>query len=257
MSKETRTIRPFVGLDELGGLLDQAALRFGRERCGADETLAIDLTPHEFLLTPVSLEWAVDEEAFSQLNERFSRATSAARLQLESLSFVVVATSGFLKIADVLLHHPAADLEQLPRVTALTDPPRCRALSAPFSGFAVTLYLLLTETLAPEPLRPHLKGSWLARTTFTVETSLAAAILPPTPLTKEKREELGLPARVVRYLDFGEHDLLASYRDQERPTFYIDDGLLAELNAKRTAPQTHLLQSPSRSPSPDVTYELA
>lgn len=242
MSKETRTIRPFVGLDELGRILEQTVLRFGGDRCISDGTLSIDLSPHEFLLTPVALEWAVDDEAFSQLDGRLATAASAARLGLDRLSLLIVATSSFLKLADVLLDHSAAHLDKLPRVTSLTDDGRCGALSAPFSGFTVSVYLILAETVAPEPLRPHLKGSWLARTTFTVETSLAPAILPPTPLTKEKREQLGLPGRVVRFLDFGEHDLFSPYRDQERPIFYIDDGLLAELNAKRTAPPSKALQ---------------
>jgi hypothetical protein len=242
VSKETRTIRPFVGLDDLQGPLEEAVLYFGQEPCLAGETLTVSLSPHEFLLRPVTIQWAPEESAHRGFVERLTAGTLSADLDLSAVSLVAVARSPFLKLAAVVLDHPLADLPALGRVVELSTPPRAAPFSSPFSGFVVDVYLVLSQVLQPEILKPHRLGTWLSTSRFRVETTYAPAALPPTPLNDEVRERHQLMGKTVRFLDFGDHDVTEAYTDQERPTLYIDEKLLAQMNARRNSPASKALQ---------------
>jgi len=242
MSKETRTVRPFTGLNMLAPILDHSLLYFGQEKCEPGAGHIADLAVEEFMRRPLVIEWASDDEAFSQLRVRLVAGAADAGLDAQDLSFVVVASTPYLKIADVVLEHPLSDLHSLDRITDLVGESRARALSAPFSGFAVDAYLLLNKSLEPRPLRPHVKGTWIARARFRIETTLGPALLPPTPLTKELKEKLRLPARTIRYVQFGDHDVLQPYREQEQPVFYVDEDLLAQLNVRKNSAASKAVQ---------------
>lgn len=242
MSKETRTIRPFIGLEGLKDVLDEVLLHFGQEACLANDGLTVDLSPREFLLRPVSVEWGSDGQAFKSFTERLVTGAQTAGLALVDLSLVVVGSSSYLKLSEVVLDHSLANLTRLTRISDLTTSIRPQAFSAPFSGFSVDAYLLLTRSLEPKPLRPYLRGTWIATSRFRVDTTLGPALLPPTPLTDEIRERLHLPGKTIRYLDFREHDLLTPYAQQEQPVFYIDEKLLAQMNARRKSAASKALQ---------------
>lgn len=242
MSKETRTVRPFVGLDGLAGVLDEAVLRFGQDTCLGNRGITVDVSPHEFLLRPVLIEWGSDDEAFDGFAERIRRGADAAGLRLDDIALVVVASSSFVKTADVVLECSRGDLLRLPRISDLTAETRPTAFRAPFNGFTVDAYLVLARSLPRRPLRPYLRGTWLASVRFRIETTQVAALLPPTPLTDEIRERHRLPAKTIRYLYFGDHDLLMPYREQEQPVFYVDEKLLAQMNARRRSPPSKALQ---------------
>lgn len=242
MSKETRTIRPFKTLGSIGEAFQGIVLHHGQDACQPEGTIVADISPHEYLLRPVSLQWSEDEAAFDTFKEKITAGVEEAGLPADAVAIVVVASTTFLKIADVVLFNSLTELSLLTRITDLTSPQRPRAFSAPFSGFSVDTYLLLSRSLSPQPLRPHIRGTWLARAQFRVETSLGPALLPPTPLTDAIRAELRLPAKTIRYLYFGDHDLLRPCADQEQPVFYVDENLLANLNARRRSPASKALQ---------------
>jgi hypothetical protein len=242
MSSETRTIRPFVGIDALASVLDEAALYVGQESCSANQSLVVDLAPHELLLRPVSIEWATDEQGLEGFRKRFADAADTASLPLNALSIVVVASSPFLKIAEIVFDQRMTDLATLPRLVDLTGDRRSDALATPFNGFAVDAYVILAKDVRPKPLRPYRRGTWIAWSHFRVETSNAPALLPPTPLTDEVRERFRLGAKTIRFFYFGDHNVLEPYADQERPVFYIDDKLLAQLSARRKSPASKAFQ---------------
>lgn len=242
MSTESRTIRPFLGLGSLEKALSQSLLHFGQESCDPDKSLVVDLTPHEFMLRPVTISWASDDEAFSRLKDDLLSGIGESGIPQAALSIIALASTPFLKKTEVAFVSSLADLEGLSRTIVLSEPERSAALSAPISGFVVDAYLLLNRDLEPRPLRPQRKGTWISASRFQVESSLGPAVLPPTPLTSELRGKLELPARTIRYVDLGEHDLLAPYPDQEQPVFYVDEDLLAELNARGSAPVSKAVQ---------------
>ncbi len=242
MSKETRTIRPFTGLGELPSVFDSALLRFGSDSCLANGSVSVDLPSQEFLARSVTLEWAADAESFEHFRQRVAASALAAGFELHDLTIVVIASSAFLKIADRVFSCPVADLGGLSRVTDLVGNRKPDAFRTPFSGFAVDVYLVLSRPLTPRPLRPHRAGTWLARSQFRVATAQGPALLPPTPLTDEIRQTLGLLAKTLRYVDFRDHDLLQPYVDQERPVFYVDERLLAQMSARRNSAASKALQ---------------
>lgn len=242
MSRETRTIRPFVGIEGLESVLDETLLHFGPDSCHAGEGITVDIAPHEFTIRPVSIEWRKSEESFSAMIDRLRDESDAAGFAPEDLALVAIATSRFLKSADLLFEVPMSDIDTLTRVTELNTTPRQSSFRAPYSGFTVTTYLLLARNRPPVPLKPHRLGTWIASTQFRVDTTLGPALLPPTPLTDEIRADLKLPAKTMRYLHFRDHDLLEPYADQEQPVFYIDDDLIAQMNAKRRSPASKALQ---------------
>lgn len=242
MSKETRTIRPVSGLGTLPAVLEATKLRFGSETCLAGDGITVEVPPHEFLRRPVSVEWTSDAESFGQFKARLEERAQGAGFTPRDLALVVVASTPYLKIASVLYHCGIDELDEIPRVTDLCGGERPTVFRAPFSGFTVDVYVLLRNELEARPLRPYRLGTWVAHASFRVGSSGAPAVLPPSPLTDEVRSRLGLPAKTIRYVDFGDHDVLQSYAQQERPVFYVDEKLLAQLNARRTAPGSKALQ---------------
>jgi hypothetical protein len=46
----------------------------------------------------------------------------------------------------------------------------------------------------------------------------------------------------VRYVDFRDHEVLQPYVDQERPVFYVDERLLAQMSARRNSAPSKALQ---------------
>ncbi|MEX0826151.1 MAG: hypothetical protein WD184_05315 [Acidimicrobiia bacterium] len=241
MSRETRTVRPFVGLDALERCLDHTTLYFGQEPCEPNSSLAADIEIHEFLIRPVSLEW-VPEGQFEAFRAGLLEACVAAGIAPESVSLAAVAMSGFLKLSQVVLNVSLVELDRLDRVVDLAADPRPDPFRTPFNGFGVDVYLLLSEAVDARPLKPSKKGTWLSRVSFRIDTHLAPALLPPTPLTGELRQQLGLPARTLRYLQFGDHDLLEPYREQEQPVFYVDEDILAQLSVRRTSAASKAIQ---------------
>ena len=139
MSKETRTIRPFVGLAGVESILEEAVVYFGQEPCLAGQSMVSDLAPHEFLLRPVRLHWAPDQEAHDIFRERLLDEVVRTDMAPEELSLVAVASSPYLKLSDIVLKHPVADLDFLERVQELTGDPRQRVFSTPYNGFSADL----------------------------------------------------------------------------------------------------------------------
>jgi hypothetical protein len=231
-----------VGIEALSHALDESLLSFGQESCHVGSSLQIDVNPHEFLLRPVSMSWASDDAAFERFVEGLRAGIDDSGIPADAVSLLIVATTPFLKTTAVVFEHRLSALETLDRTVVLTEPERPTPLRAPFNGFVTDTFLLLNRDLPPAPLRPHGLGTWLAHGRFRIETNLAPALLPPTPLTDELRQKLELQPKTIRYLDFGDHDVFDPYREQDQPTFYVDDQLLAQLNARKTSPSSKAIQ---------------
>ena len=236
MSTWARTIRPFVGIGTLQDVMSQCLLHFGADPCQADGTLHVDISPHEFLLRPVALDWTTDDDSFSAFRLALVAGASEAEIPLTDLALVVVTSTPFLRFSEIVFQHHLRDLESLPRSVNLTEgPPRPRAFSAPHSGFRVDAFLVIAASRPRVPLRPYRKGTWLSRSRFVVTTTMATAILPPAPLTAEVRQRFRLPAKSMRYVDWNEHDVTEPHAMQNDPVLYVDEDLLAQLNSRRAS----------------------
>lgn len=242
MSRETRTVRPFVGLDSLKQVLEETRLLFGKHVCPAGDGIVVEFSPEAFVSQPVSLEWSQTDGGFSEFVEDLLEASDKGGFGPEDLHLMVIASSPYLRIADTLIDVPVGRVLELGRVTSLTDLRRSPAFRTPFSGFALEASVILAHDLEPRPLRPHLKGTWVTRARYLVETSAGPAIMTPTPLTDDTRKELTLPPRAIRFISFGEHNVFEPFAQQEAPVFYVDEKLLAQLNARRRSAASRAVQ---------------
>jgi hypothetical protein len=242
MSTANRTIRPFVGLAGVGSTLDTAVMHFGPSVCPANQRVHVDLHVHEFMVRPVAIEWAPDDDSFGRFRGAVNEGLHAARIAPSDVELVAIAKSPYLKFADIVFRWRVSEMDRLPRRVDLTNGKRARAFSTPFTGFDLEVFLLVAQQLEPEPLKPSRKGTWLARVRCGVDTELSHVVFPPIPLTSEIRKSLGLSAKAMRYVDFEGHDVVLPVGEQEAPKFYVDAEFLAQLNARRGSPVSRALQ---------------
>ena len=243
MSTWSRTIRPFLGISTLQDVLSQSLLHFGAEPCPSESSLHVDLSSHEFLLRPVTLDWTTDEESFAAFQLALVAGANEVEIPISELELVAIATTPFLRITEIVFRHPLQMLASLPRSVRLSaGERRPRVFSAPHNGFRVDAFLVLSSSRRPLPLRPHRKGTWLARTRFVVTTTVASAILPPAPLTAQVRQRLHLPPKTMRYVDWNDHDVTQPHTSQPDPVLYVDEDLLAQLNSRRGSSSSRAIQ---------------
>jgi len=242
MNAETRIIRPFVGLRDLEGCLEEVVLHFGRDVIEANGSITVDLTPHDFLLRRVWLEWSA-EEKFRSFKKQLISAAEEAGIDPDSLALVVIGTSAFLRVAEVLLSHSLSELASLEPRVELSHLPKWSSLKTPFSGFSIEVYLLLRKHLPKRPLKPHRKGTWLARSRYRVDTTYVPALLALTPLDDEVRSEYQLLPKTLKFIDFGDHNVTEPANEQDPPTVYLDEKLLSQLSARRSSPVGRIIQA--------------
>lgn len=237
MNREVRTIRPFEVDDSLARVLDDVILRFGNEKCAAKGRIEVD-GPNDYCRRPAEIIWASEYE-FDYFKAVISRGVKILGIDLSAVSLMITASSSYLKITEIIFNHPVSAIERLPIKVNLSNP-RPKALSTGFHGGVIDAYLLLTKEAETQALRPWRKGTWLARANFRLSSQTRLFRL--TPLNDEQRTRLKLPKGVARYLDMSDHEPLQSYDNSYPPTFYVDEELLAKLDAQPTSKISRFLQ---------------
>ncbi len=238
MSREVRTVRPFQIRDSLDRVLESAVLRFGADECLAGSRIQFD-DVDDYRRRRAELAW--HQEGFDYFKTSVSDAVEEIGIDPGALALLVTAATGYLKITEVVFRHPLSDLDNLSAIVNLSDP-RPKALRTGFHGAKVVAYLLLTEDIDPQPLRPWRKGTWLARAVFRLVSTSPTSLFRPTPLDQAQRDRLGLPQGVVRYLDLGDYEPQLSYDDSIPPSFYVDEDLLASLAARPNSSLSRFFQ---------------
>ena len=93
-------------------------------------------------------------------------------------------------------------------------------------GFTVTVAIALLHDLTPEPLRPHLAGTWLARRDFRVVPERDETSFSPEELTDEIRAAFKLPAKTPSYISVDEGVLLEAEVLSDAVKVYLDRDVL-------------------------------
>ena len=238
MNREVRTIRPFQVGDSFDRFLDDVILRFGSERCVAKGRIEVD-DPNDYCRRPAEIIWS-PEASFDYFKAAISRGVKYLGIDPSAVSLLITASSNYLKITETIFDHPVSALESLPIRVSLSHP-RPKALSTGFHGGVVIAYLLLTKDIERHALRPWRKGTWLARARFRLSRS-QTRLFRLTPLSDEQRMRLGLPKDVARYLDMSDHDPMQNYDKSSPPIFYVDEELLAKLDAQPNSKISRYLQ---------------
>lgn len=233
MSFESRIVRPFqrTSLDEA---LTSTTFHFGDQVCDANTGIAV-ADPETFARSKGQIVWA-PEDQFEDFKAALVQGVSELEVDLSELGLIAVASTSYIRRAQVVHRCPLSDLESLDRVTVITAGQRPVALRTGFHGAAVEVYLLLLRELEKRPLRHWRKGTWISRAKFTIDVERGAVLFRPIPLDDEKRERLNLPAGTVRYVDLEDHDVLEPFGESEPPRFYIDADFLRQLGARQASP---------------------
>ena len=244
MSRETRIQRPFEESGDFQRALDMAEFRLGGQRCGDGERIVVE-TAEDFLLSEPLIAWARDERGLDGFRHLLKSGIEQSRIRSSDLSLVVVASSGYLKIADICFQKSLAESASIGRTVSFAEC-RPRALRAASHGATVSAYITLSrkQPRADADLRPWRLGTWLARATYRV--ALAAAeesIFFPTPLTDEIKKQHGLPVGTVRYFDLNDADPFQPQPDGGMPYLYVDEELLTRLHAEGGSPRSRVLQA--------------
>jgi hypothetical protein len=215
-----QTFRPFDVPSAVASFLDKARLRIGdsSEYVEAGSRRVLDVA--ELRAGDLTLEVAADETEFS--DALMAAVAAAAPYGEEAVEFVVVVSSSYLKVAEVVARKRMADVE---RATSLKG--NARPFMAIHHGCDVEAFLVLSDGLDQEPLRPWRKGTWLSRAAFALRTDLDGLGFTILPLTDEKRAELSLPSKTLRYTSLEESPLEAP--SAATVTLYVDAELLAHL----------------------------
>jgi hypothetical protein len=242
VSTQTRTVRPFVGLDPLQRILSSNAhLLVGTDRLEDDETLIVNAD--SFLIRPIAIELALDDDLYDVVKLGLVGQARALGFEPGQLELVVVATSPYLKIAEILLRCPFDCLDGHPRVFPLAEGSRPRAFSSPRSGCTVDLYVVLADQVERRPLRPWRRGTWLARTSYAIASELAPVGFTPRPLSDEVRDHYGIAPDAVRFITFEEDESpLDPGTSEGALLMYVDTDVLARLAAGANKAASELFQ---------------
>ena len=241
MISTQHTLRPFADLEVLADAFDGLSLRVGDERCSVGTVLWV--SSEEFCSAPVRLELAPDDAEMDTFVGSTLSALEVAGYEAEQVELVVVASSSYLKIVEVLDRKLCSDLGDAQRVLSLTSVERPRALRSPRSGARVDVYLCLATDIERRPLRAWRKGTWLARAHFDLKSDLSGSNFRLRALRDEDRLRLDLPKGVASFVEITEESVVHPSTDESAVTIWLDPQLLARLSTKPGSPAARMFQT--------------
>jgi hypothetical protein len=218
-------------------------LCYGDLECEADSSL---LVADDFTRREPTLRWCADDD-FDHFKRDIRLGATESGFAPALLRFVVTARTGSLKTCEIVLTHPVSEchgLDNPSRIGRRPDGSRPDAFCADSHGAVVDVYVALARDVnvsAGHPLRPSRAGTWLAHATFRLRCESDAELFRPVPLDDGERERLGLTEGTVSFTEFDD-DIADPSSGVEAATFWVDDGLLAAIDAQARSPQAAQLQ---------------
>jgi len=230
---EQRTIVPFKGAAAASALLDEIV--FDMSIAGSAPTPAEEVErvhPEHLVELSLTAKFGFGEEAV----ERLATESGIAR---SNLLLVLVATGNVARRSSILakweLDKDVWKTESHPILPSEIG----KASLGDAAGFSVTALIRLRSGLERMPLRAHVAGTVLGRRSVTFRLPQDNPGLSPIPLTRERREELGIPERAMTFVQCD--SLLESDDLTERVSVYVDETILSELTVD--TPATRQLQA--------------
>ena len=243
MSSESRTLRPYVVDKRLEEALAGARFHFGDQSCDAGEQLVLE--DGTFGMRAARLEWS-DEQCFEQFKKNLALGAVNSGIEKSYLCLAVTARSGYLKLCEMVYLSSLDDLEAIDRTIDLEkseDGSRRQAFCADRHGVTIDAYVALYRAPRSSRLGRARKAAWLARAQFRVACKERTELFRPQPLTDEARITLNLSPQTMQYLEIESDCLTERLQDVDVPTLWVDEELLAEIDAHRGSPAARHLQS--------------
>lgn len=235
VSRERRTVRPFIGVGKLDGLLKQSRLTVGGVQVD-DETGRITVSPADYVQN--SVELVLTSNDVSTLRQHLRDGLASADVPEENALVAVVAASGPLRIEEIVDSWPIGEVPA--RLRIASGPDRPTALRMPRGGCMLSLVVVLDRGAEPRPLRPSIRGTWLARRGWSISTDLGEIGFTPQVLDAATRERLQLPPRTMRFIECD--DVTSPGSLEESVTLYVDEGVLGLLASAPASEAARLLQ---------------
>lgn len=239
MSSETRTIRPYQGVENFQGVLDGCKLHIG-ERV-IDGGSRVSLTLDQFQNELYRLVLADDEHDLHEVRSRIAEGLGDLALSTSDVELLVLATAPRLKMVDVVFAERLDALPAIPSVIPFNDRPR--ALHAPNGGCDLRVFFCLARDLPPQPLHPYRKGTWLGKQEYVLRSELGGVGFMPVRLTDELRTELELDSDTTRFASIdGDQSVFSSEVPPDAVKLYVDDTLLDRLAVAAHSPMGKQMQ---------------
>jgi hypothetical protein len=235
VSRERRTVRPFIGVGMLDRLLREARLTVGGVEVDV-ESGRMTVSPADFVQNAVDLALTPSDPAV--FREQLRDGLSNADVAEDQASVVVIASSGPLRIEDVIASWMVDEVPATVRLASGTHRPR--ALRMPRGGCRLTVAVVLNRAAESRPLRPSLKATWLARRDWLISTDIGMVGFTPQVLDARTREKLQLPPRTMRFIECDDVTSTSSLEDSL--TVYVDEGILGLLASAPSSDAARLLQ---------------
>lgn len=186
---ETKTIRPFLHADDLRHVFSNTAFRLkASDDFVADEVLTIHDEDRALLDPSIILHIELDA---------VKSVLGAMAISEADVQVWVIATSHEMRRSETVASFP---LDGLPEDEFLLKS-KISAFQAAKGGYEITVAMLLSGDIEPQPLRPTAFGQWLAKKTFTIRPEQPSNSFRTLPLNEEDRNRLGLPEGTMHYVE--------------------------------------------------------
>jgi hypothetical protein len=216
---ESALIRPFINLHHADAPLENVRLLVGDAE---HEPGAVVLPEEE--LAGARLAVMLPEP------DNIRAAVEKTPVPVVDCGLVVLATGRTHRATHVILQHylRIADYDS----ELLLDRSKADLVLNDRAGFTLTVAVVLLNGLVPEPLRPHMAGTWLARRDFRVSVEQSETSFSPEELTQAIREHHGLPEGSLRYVHV--EGVLDEEELSDAVRVYVDADVLSLLLANPT-----------------------
>ena len=239
MSSETRTVRPYQGVDHFQSVLNGCQLHVGPRVIEGGGRAS--LQHHEYVNEVYRLVLAADDHDLHEIQAKVADGLGDLALSTSDVELVVLATAPRLKMVDVVFASRLDEMPEIPQMIEFSERPR--ALRAPNGGCDLRVYFCLAREFPPKALHPHRKGTWLGKQEFILRSDLAGFGFLPVRLNDERRAELGLDPHTTRFATIDEYQsVFAPEVPSDAVKLYVDDGLLDRLAVAAYTPMGKQLQ---------------
>ena len=256
MAKENRDVRPFMDLQTVQDWFEEhitlqvtpaEAIGISSKSLDCEPWATLRIEPRTLATAGISLYIDKDEAILHLAAIAKSFATQIGAVDENDFSILIIGSTPFLKISDVLYKWTFSDLEKLRGGFSLieADKPRPRSLQTPHSGFTIELAVVLNRHLPIKVGFPVRLGTWLARTKFSVANPAEGLGFTPLTLTDEIRDELGIRKQTATHRQIREDqpDLRQADKLDDFVAFYVDKDMLDRLAANPRHAQSALKQT--------------
>lgn len=127
-------------------------------------------------------------------------------------------------------------------------------------GFRLTVAVVLLNDLVPEPLKPSIAGTWIARRDFHIKPESQYLSFSPEKLSDAMKARYGIPAKALRYIRV--EGILNADDLSDAVSVYVDPDILDRLKAQEDQPfslqfQTDLALLTHEAVAGSILRELA